>query len=139
MRCGHGSPRWQQRGRFFAAEVTSGSHRGSLTLLQDGRADIAAIDCVSLAGLQRCAPELLAGLKVIGSTASAPGLPLVTSIHTSEAELAALRRALATASTDPELADVREALFIDGFEVVPAVAWVDHFALLHGPASGREA
>lgn len=110
-------------GRFFAGSVESGSHRGSLALLRAGQADIAAIDCVSLAAFRRKAPELLEGLRVIGSTASAPGLPLITAAATTPGELGALRRALTAASADPALSDVREALFIAGFEVVPQAAW----------------
>jgi len=117
-----------QDGRFFSGEVESGSHRGSLALLRDERADVAAIDCVSLAAFRRHSPELLAGLRVIGSTAMAPGLPLVTSASTPAAEVRAMRRALAAASSDPDLADVREALFIDGFEAVPATVWTGNAA-----------
>lgn len=110
-------------GAFFGDRLICGSHRGSLAALRSGAADIAAIDCVSLAGFRRHDPELLRGLRVVGSTASAPGLPLITSGSTSSAELAALRRALHAACGDPTVADAREALFIDGFEVVPAHAW----------------
>jgi len=110
---------------FFARELESGSHRASLALLRSGRADIAAIDCISLAAIRCHAPEWVAGLRVIGSTAPSPGLPLITSAGTTLAELQALRRALASASAsaDPKLAKAREALFIDGFEAVPASTW----------------
>lgn len=108
---------------FFARTVVSGSHRASLAMVREGRADIAAIDCVTLAGFQRAAPELLQGIRTIGHTASAPGLPLITASGTSPAELAALRRALVAAVADTELADARKALFIEGFEVVAAAAW----------------
>jgi ABC-type phosphate/phosphonate transport system substrate-binding protein len=112
-----------QDGCFFAREVESGSHRASLEWLRGGRADVAAIDCVSLAGFRRRAPELLAGLRVIGSTARAPGLPLVTSAHAPAAELRAMRRALEGACNNPRLANAREELFIRGFEALPAQAW----------------
>ena len=110
-------------GRFFERTVESGSHRASLALVRSGQADIAAIDCTSLAGFRRHAGELLDGLRVIGHTASAPGLPLITAAATLAEELAALRRALAAAVADPALAGVREALFIGGFEPVTAAAW----------------
>ena len=110
-------------GAFFADQLVSGSHRRSLVAVQSGAADIAAIDCVTLAGLRRRDPALLRGLRVVGSTAPAPGLPLVTSAATPPADLAALRRALQAACSDPTVADARAALFIDGFQVVPADAW----------------
>lgn len=108
---------------FFGRTVISGSHRASIAMVREGRADIAAIDCVTLAGLQRASPELLQGIRSIGHTASAPGLPLITAAATSPAELAGLRRALAAAIADPHLADARQALFIEAFEPAPASAW----------------
>ncbi len=110
-------------GTFFADHRVTGSHRNSLAALRSGAADIAAIDCVSLAGFRRREPDLLRGLRVVGSTASAPGLPLVTSGSTSPEELAALRRALHAACSDATVADAREALFIGGFESVSAEVW----------------
>ena len=110
-------------GAFFGDQRLTGSHRASLAAVRSGSADIAAIDCVSLAGFRRHDPDLLRGLRVVGATPSAPGLPLVTSGTTSPADLAALRRALHAACVDPAAADAREALFIGGFEVVSADAW----------------
>ena len=112
-----------RNGAFFGEHLISGSHRRSLAAVQSGAADIAAIDCVTLAGLRRHDPELLRGLRVVSSTAPTPGLPLVTSATTTPADLAALRVALHAACSDPTAAEAREALFIRGFEVVPADAW----------------
>lgn len=110
-------------GRFFGAWRVSGSHRESLALLQRGAADIAAIDCVSLAMLRRCEPESVAGLRVLGSTPPVPGLPLITAASTSDADLEALRRALAAVCVDPALAALRRLLLIGGFDVVLASTW----------------
>ena len=110
-------------GRFFRQWVVSGSHRRSLEWVRSGRADIAAIDCVTLAGLLRLRPDLLDGLRIVGSTPLAPGLPLVTAAATSAADLARLRRALSNACADPSCAPLREALFIDGFDVAEAALW----------------
>jgi len=114
---------YARNGAFFADHLISGSHRESLAAVRSGAADIAAIDCVTLAGLRRRDPDLLRGLRVVCSTASAPGLPLVTSVATAPADLAALRKALQAACTDSTVADAREALFIGGFEVASAEAW----------------
>jgi len=110
-------------GRFFGGTRVSGSHRQSLQALQDRSADVAAIDGITLAGLRRHRPAQLAGLRVFGWTPVAPGLPLVTAAATSAPTLRALQRALLAACADPALATRREALFIGGFEVVPASAW----------------
>ena len=110
-------------GRFFSRTLRSGSHRASLALVRSGRADIAAVDCVSLAALRRQFPAAWRGLRVLGSTAPAPGLPLITSGERSAAEVEALRRGLAAACSDPALAAVRERVGILGFERAMASDW----------------
>jgi ABC-type phosphate/phosphonate transport system substrate-binding protein len=110
-------------GSFFGDRRVCGSHRGSLAALRSGAADIAAIDCVSLAGFRRHDPALLQGLRTVGSTGAAPGLPLITAATTSPGELAALRGALHDACRDADAAGARDALFIGGFETLSAEAW----------------
>ena len=110
-------------GRFFSGWQVSGAHRRSLALLRGGAADIAAVDCISFAMLRRVEPGCFDGLRIVGSTPGVPGLPLITAGSTPDADLAALRRALAAVCADPALADLRAALFIGGFEVVSAAAW----------------
>ena len=110
-------------GRFFGRAVASGAHARSIELVRSGAADIAAIDCISYACIARVRPRSLAGLRVIGSTGAAPGLPLVTAAATPPDTLAALRRALADLFDDPALDGLRAALFLEGFEVVPPAAY----------------
>ena len=110
-------------GIFFSHWSVSGSHRRSIEAVRSGSADIAAIDCVTLEALRRHAPESLRGLRTIGSTAAAPGLPLVTAAGTTAADLHTLQRALFSACRDAALSDVRDALLIGGFEVVGVDAW----------------
>lgn len=110
-------------GRFFGTWRVSGSHRASLALVKRGAADIAAVDCITLAMLRRLEPASLEGLRTVSSTPRAPGLPLITAASTSDAELQALRRALLAVCADPALAPLRAALLIDGFEAVPAPIW----------------
>ena len=105
-----------RHGRFFGSGLKTGSHIESIKAVRDGRADIAAIDCVSLAGFARYAPELRQGVRVLMQSDRYPGLPLITASDTDEATLAALRSALAHVVRDPALAQPLEALFITGFE-----------------------
>jgi ABC-type phosphate/phosphonate transport system substrate-binding protein len=92
-------------GRFFASVAWTGSHRASLHALATGLADVAAIDCVTLALLRDSGPAWLADVKVIGTTASAPGLPFIASRKLDERQAALLRDALDTAhAADPERA-----------------------------------
>ena len=121
-------------GRFFSAVAFSGSHRQSLRELQQGTADIAAIDCVSWALLQRHQPEALAGLAVIAHSPLAPGLPLITSATTSAATLGLLREALQQLVSDERYRPLCEALFICGYsdmrraDYQPLLAWRDEAA-----------
>ncbi|MGA2779791.1 MAG: PhnD/SsuA/transferrin family substrate-binding protein [Steroidobacteraceae bacterium] len=102
--------------RFFESVTTSGSHWNSARMVADGRADLAALDCVSYAHLHRCDPTLVAKLRVLGWTASSPSLPLITSRATDEPTRKALRDALAGVVADPRLEPVCERLLLAGFE-----------------------
>lgn len=107
-----------QHGTFFRDIIFSGSHRQSLVEIGEGRADIAAIDCVTFALLQRHAPLLIANLAVIGKTPAAPGLPLITAERTPPALLALLRDALRQLVSDPAYRMLCAALLIRDFSDV---------------------
>ncbi|WP_429461882.1 phosphate/phosphite/phosphonate ABC transporter substrate-binding protein [Paraburkholderia sp. JPY465] len=92
-------------GRFFASAVRTGSHLRSLRTVADGGADVAAIDCVTFAFVQDELPDLAKRVRVIGVTASAPGLPLIASRALGPERLSRVRDALdAALSADPERA-----------------------------------
>lgn len=105
-------------GRFFSRVALSGSHRQSLIDVKRGEGDIAAIDCVTWALLQRHEPALLDGLAIIDQSPLAPGLPLITAGETSSDTLAALREALHTLVSAPEYREICAALLIGGFSEV---------------------
>ena len=62
---------------FFSALLESGGHLKSMQAVAEGRADVAAIDCVSYLLYLDYFPELKARLRSIGNSASSAGLPLV--------------------------------------------------------------
>jgi ABC-type phosphate/phosphonate transport system substrate-binding protein len=105
--------------RFFQTLQFSGSHRRSMELVATGEADITAVDCVTLAYLQRLHPELTSRLRVIDWTPTSPCLPFVTSALTSESTLAALRSAIAEVFADRALAPARDALLLEGVDLSP--------------------
>lgn len=78
---------------LFAAHVETGGHRLSIRAVAEGRADVAAIDCLSWALAWRYEPAAGA-LRVVGWTARRPGLPFITAGETAAPVLAALRLAL---------------------------------------------
>ncbi len=101
---------------FFRSVVVTGSHLASIEAIANGVADIAAIDCVSLAHLQRFNSTLTAGVRTIGRSRLVPSPPFITARETDDKTLAILHRALKDIEADPKLASVRAALSIDGFE-----------------------
>jgi ABC-type phosphate/phosphonate transport system substrate-binding protein len=105
--------------RFFAATLTTGAHLRSVLAVRDAQADVASIDCVSLAGLRRHLPDTTRGLRVLAQSAPYPGLPLVTAAATPPQTVQALRTALDWVCTAPALQGMREDLFIRAFEPVP--------------------
>ncbi len=107
-----------QQGHFFETVLFSGSHRQSLLAVQQGTADIAAIDCVTFALLQRHSPQTIRQLKIIGQTPATPGLPLITGPETSATALATLRDALRQIANSPEYYHLRAPLLINGFSEV---------------------
>lgn len=103
-----------RNGRFFGQVIGTTRHEESIDLVGRGAADIAAIDCVTLALLGRHQPARLAGTRVIGFTTPVAGLPFITARTRSADEIARLRAALAEAFADPGLAETRAALLLGG-------------------------
>jgi ABC-type phosphate/phosphonate transport system substrate-binding protein len=103
-------------GKFFGQTVEAGAHRRSIEMVRDGFADIASIDCVSLAGFEKYLPDITRGTRVIGYSDPYPGLPLIAAAGISDSTLATLRLILSKAMQDSTLAVIRRDLFIEGFE-----------------------
>ncbi|HEY8080266.1 MAG TPA: PhnD/SsuA/transferrin family substrate-binding protein [Labilithrix sp.] len=108
---------------FFRRTLVTGSHAESLACVARGEADVAAIDCITHALLARHRPHAVAGTRVLAETPSAPAPPLVTRAWATDADLAALRDALARAAADPSLAAARDALFVSSFRVLDDAAY----------------
>jgi ABC-type phosphate/phosphonate transport system substrate-binding protein len=104
--------------RFFGRVVWTGAHRISLELVADGRADVTAIDCVSFALFERARPDVTRAVRAMAVTAACPGLPMITSASATSDEIDAMRAALDEVAADPHLAGARDALLLDGFEVL---------------------
>ena len=104
---------------FFKSVSVSGSHRRSLETVVAGDADVAAIDCVTLAHLERLESALTSKVRKIGWTPASPSLPLVTSSQTPPSTVEALRTALASVIDNPLLARAREQLLLEGFDFAP--------------------
>jgi ABC-type phosphate/phosphonate transport system substrate-binding protein len=93
---------------FFSATVESGSHVASLAMVQSGKADVCAIDCVTVGLLRKHRPSALAGLYEIGRSPLVPGLPYVTLAGDAKLWVAAL----ATVFRNTALEQVRGELLL---------------------------
>jgi ABC-type phosphate/phosphonate transport system substrate-binding protein len=103
-------------GRFFSSVELTGGHLASVRAVAQGAADVAAIDCVSYAHIQRFSPELTARLRILDWTPSSPGLPYVTARACDASIVSALRTALTDVQADPALLAVRDALLLTGID-----------------------
>jgi len=112
-----------RNGRFFSRVETSGAHDASVEMVGNGSADIAAIDCVTYALLQRHRPAALSGVRKLGRTGRAPALPYVTRRTVNADTLARMRAALFRTFADPSLAAARESLLLKDVEVIPVSAY----------------
>ena len=110
-------------GRFFANSVETGGHGASVAAVREGRADLAAIDCVTYAALTRYTPQAAEGLCIVATTEAYPGLPLITALGTTASERALLQHALRALLASNEAAPTLQALHIVGFEVPPPGAY----------------
>ena len=104
--------------RFFAGVRLTGSHLHSVETVARNRAQLAAIDCVSYQLIAERKPELIAAVRVIGSSTKSCGLPFVVQKHRYTKEqcdcfVAALNQALIETPRK-----VSEKLHLNRFEAV---------------------
>jgi ABC-type phosphate/phosphonate transport system substrate-binding protein len=103
--------------------IETGGHRNSIAAVREKRADVASIDNVTFALLQRDVPWEVDCLRIVGQSAIAPALPFVTRRDISASDLQKLRDGLMAAAGDPALNEARAALLLKGFEVLPGDAY----------------
>jgi ABC-type phosphate/phosphonate transport system substrate-binding protein len=122
---------------FFSEVLVTGGHLQSLEAVADNRAQLAAIDCVSLQLIADLYPQKLAAVRIVGDSEATCGLPLVApsdgySPALAEAWIEALNQALERAP--PEVA---RALRLERFEAVgirdyEAIVELENFAIEYG-------
>ena len=110
-------------GRFVSAVLETGSHMASLAAVAEGRAGLAAIDCVTFELLARHRPSAVAGLRILAWSERAPGLPYVTRATAGRDVVSRLREGLRAALADPALAGARQALLLVDAEPLSAAAY----------------
>lgn len=123
----------QGLGIHLPPTLQTGGHALSAAAVAEGRADIAALDALTWALLQRHAPAL--PLREVAHTTPTPGLPYITAKHRDPAPIAAaIRDAIAALSPDD-----RETLHLKGLVTIPSASYLavpippapDHIAQPH--------
>ena len=104
---------------LVSAVAESGSHVQSMKWLQEGKVDIAAIDCITYHFVAKHQPLLLKGLRRIGTTEATIGHAWVTGVQTSKATIEQLRTGLQRAMEAPELMGLQSKLSLSGMQVLP--------------------
>jgi ABC-type phosphate/phosphonate transport system substrate-binding protein len=99
---------------FFRTTLVTGSHEASVIAIADGRADLASIDCVSFALLERGRPEFIERVAVVAESPASPCLPFIASGSLSPSTITAVREALFAVLDDPGLSETRNALGLAG-------------------------
>lgn len=105
-------------GRFFSEIRITGGHLPSIEAVRNGTADVAAIDTVTWGMLARHRPDMLEGVRILAESPAGPGLPYITRLTASDAEVEALRKAITETIADPAYADAVTALGLKGIEIL---------------------
>lgn len=104
---------------FFAEVIESGAHEDSIAMVAAGKADVAAIDCVSFALLNRHRPASTHSVRVLTHTEYGPAIPYVTRTDTKAETVDIMRQAIIAAFAEPGIADALDTLFLTGVTVLP--------------------
>ncbi len=107
------------QGVEFASFLQTGAHRASADAVADGQADLAALDALTWAMIERW-DDVARRLKVIGLTPETPTLPFITAKDRDPQALAgALGKAIGGLSPDD-----RDTLSLYGLTDIPASAYL---------------
>ncbi|MGZ9711401.1 phosphate/phosphite/phosphonate ABC transporter substrate-binding protein [Glaciimonas sp. GNP009] len=93
------------KGYFFDKVHVSGSHLDSLVMVQNGSADVAAIDCVTFAYVARACPDKVFGLRILQESLAAPGLPFIASLQLNQTQSVILVEALEKVCVNRQIAE----------------------------------
>lgn len=101
-----------RNGRFFESVWRTGSHEASLAMIAHRHADVAAIDCITYALLERHRVRALRELRVLCCSPRFPAPPYVVGSQVSESEVHQIRVALVETLASPDMRRVKDSLLI---------------------------
>ena len=105
-------------GAPLSSPVQSGAHLNSVTMVADGRAQLAAIDRMSLSLARHDRPEDVERVRVIDETDFYPAPPFVADARLATEVVAALRDALLACASLPEWPEMGRVLGVTGMMVM---------------------
>lgn len=108
-----------RNGRFFESVWRTGSHEASLTMIAHRHADVAAIDCITYALLQRHRSRALREVRVLCCSPRFPAPPYVVGSQVSECEVHQIREALVETLAAPDMRRVKDVLLIEDVVDLP--------------------
>ena len=108
-------------GQSFEVGAQTGAHAASARAVAEGKADVAAVDALTWAMLERESPVLFNTLRIIDRTAPTPGLPYITALTRDPAPIAL---AIDQAITSLDQTD-RDILHLKALIRMPAKAYLD--------------
>lgn len=101
---------------YYSETVCSGAHRKSAAMVAHGEADVAAIDAVCLAHMERFDPAIFAKLKVVSWTSPKPALPFITRVDCPSEDIETMVSALTKFVATEEGRILSSPLLIGAFE-----------------------
>eukprot|EP00049_Salpingoeca_infusionum_P016472 m.337116 g.337116 ORF g.337116 m.337116 type:complete len:512 (-) comp16079_c3_seq5:1277-2812(-) len=112
--------------------VPTGAHAVSIQEVKEGRARLAALDCVTYALLKTYTPEAVAGTKVIANTTSAPALPFVCDIRFTQPEVKCITKALVLALASEKGQAAASKLFLQTVKETTIEPYVARIVAIRG-------
>lgn len=99
--------------------IYTGAHEASAIAVGSGKADIAAIDCVTFSILSKYKPNSIKNIRILTQSPQAPPLPYVTSINSCPNLVKMLKEALKISiiKLKSQSNSCIEALFIEDFDI----------------------
>jgi ABC-type phosphate/phosphonate transport system substrate-binding protein len=95
----------------------TGGHVRSLERLGDGSIDVCSVDNVTWGLFRKFRAVAAQRYRILDETVTSPSLPFVTSAGTTASDAAAIVEALHEIMDDPQTADLRGTLELDGLSV----------------------
>jgi len=107
----------------FSSVVMTDAHVTSLERLAEKSIDVCSIDSVTWGFFKKFRPAAAEQYRILDETASSPCLPFVTSVDTTESDVAALGEALSEIMNDPQISHIRKVLELTGLSVPDVAAY----------------